>query len=219
MSQEKCPICGIGIFSSIITNSEGYTQKKYSCGHTEHESQLVEKISLSDNINLGRMISGSLANLSGSAIIASELVKNIPEEKLESFGVGKGSLNYLEIINQNIKLLNEKITKLPNYTIIWANNVTAPIQISQKGDNIIIKTDVQDSFNKINQEIDASVNIDSSIKIKIKSEINELREEIGKEKPDKNKILKIWDEVKDLAPFLVSLSQLAPVISKILLGV
>jgi len=218
MSQETCPSCGKGILVKTIV-SEGKIQKIFSCGHKKVEVSVFDTINVSDNVNLAKRFSSSFNNLSGSVSIASGLVKNLPREKLDELGINDTALNYLRNIEQNTKFLVENLprSRPPNF-IIWAPNATAPIQVSQQGDNIIITTDIENTFNNIHQEIDLSTRIDRSTKTQIKSKINELKMEIGKQQPDKSKIIKIWDEVKALAPFLVSLAQLTQIISKILLG-
>lgn len=217
MNQEVCPTCGKGTLIVTTKRPDGYVQKKYSCGHIMHQMILVEIIKLSDSEDLAKRISGSFANLSGSVSVASGLANTIPREKLEELGITESILKYLKNIENNTKSLTEQLTNIGQPNVIIWGNITAPIQVSQQGNNILISTDIEKSFNQINQEIDRT-NIDSSTKIRIKSEIDELKKEIGKEKPDKSKILKIWDEVKTLAPFLVSLKQLYLIISKLLLG-
>lgn len=177
------------------------------------ELALVETIKLSDNVGLANRITGSLVNVSGGVTFTSSLVNAIPKEKREEIGIREELLSTLKNIDQTLK---EKMSQTP-FVKIEKSVITAPINISQQGDNIVITTNIEDSFNRIYQEIE-KMNVDLSTKVQAKSKIKELKEEIEKEKPDISKIRKIWAELKSLVPLLASSAQLLTIISKFLLG-
>jgi len=181
------------------------------------EKTITETIRLSDNVSLGKVFTGSFANISGFASTASELVKVIPQENLKEIGVNEQFVKSLKNIEQNTKIMADALSSFnPLYVAINASNIVAPIQVSQQGNNIVVTTNVEESFNKISVEIE-KMNIEPRIKEQAKLMTNQLKEETLKENPDKSKILKIWNEFKTLVPIVAPL--LAPIISKVLLGV
>jgi DNA-directed RNA polymerase subunit RPC12/RpoP len=177
------------------------------------EKTITETIGLSDNVSLAKRITGSLVNVSGDIAATSSLMNAIPKEKQEEIGINEEFLKTLKNIEQNTKHLAEIYR--PPYVTINADNIIGPIQVSQEGNNIVVTTNIDESFNGIYQEIE-KMNVDSSIKVQAKLITNELKEEIVKEKPDKGKILKMWDEFKILVPLVAPI--VAPIISKVLLG-
>jgi hypothetical protein len=177
--------------------------------------ELVETISLSDNAGLSNRISGSMTSISGDIVTTSSFINAIPKEKREEIGISDKLMGEIETVKNMVQTLTENTAKSSSVKI-EGFVTTAPVNFFLQGNNIVEITNIDESFNGIYQEID-KMNIDSKIKKQAKSKAQELKEEAQKEKPDIDKIRKIWSELKTLAPFLVSSVQLLSIVSKLLL--
>jgi hypothetical protein len=175
------------------------------------EATFIETMGLSDSKGLANKITGSLVDASNSTSFASSFIDAIPKEKQEEMGITEEFLSNIKSINQNLKRLAEKsgtpYVMINEGTMIW--------QTTQEGDNIVASTNVEETFNKIIYEIEKT-DIDSRTKERAKKIVNELKEEIGRERPDKSKIIKMWDEFRALVPFVAPL--LMAIVRKVLLG-
>jgi len=178
------------------------------------EATFTETLGSSDNKGLATRITGDLTNATVDIVRTSSFINAIPKERQEEIGIGEEFLKTLKDVNQNLIRLAE-VYKTPDITIN-ANNIAGQIQISQRGNNIVVvnKTDIE-TLDKVSQEVEKT-DVDPKIKAQAKSIVDELKEEIGKEKRDKSKILKMWDEFKTLLPLVAPL--LEAIISKALLG-
>jgi RNA polymerase subunit RPABC4/transcription elongation factor Spt4 len=172
--------------------------------------EITETIGLSDKMGLANTITGSLVDVSNATTFASSFIDAIPEEKRKELGITQDVLSILMSINKDVKQLAEKT---PRYVMI--NQGTIIWQTSQQGDNIVASSNIEETFNRISQEVKRT-DVDAKIKSRAESIINEVKKEIGKEKPDKGKILKMWDEFKTLVPLVAPL--LAAILKKVLFG-
>jgi hypothetical protein len=177
---------------------------------------VVEAINLSDNRGLANRITGSMRNVSGDIALTSSFIGAIPKEKREEIGISDKLIGEIEGLKHMVQTLTEKTEKSP-FVKIEGSVITAPVTISQQGDSIVVTTNIEESFNRIYQEIE-TMNIDEGIKIQAIAKTKELKEEIQKENPDVSRIRKVWSELKTLVPFLVSSAQLINIVSKVLLG-
>jgi DNA-directed RNA polymerase subunit RPC12/RpoP len=175
------------------------------------EATLTETIGLSDNKDLATKITGSLVDASNSTSFASSFISAIPKEKREEIGINEEFLKNLKDFNENIMRMAEGY-KPPNVTI---NYGTIIWQTSTQGDNVVVSTNIGETFNKIIEEVEKT-DIDSKTKNRAKSIINEVKKEIAKEKRDKSKILKMYDKFKTLVPLVAPL--LEAILKKVLFG-
>jgi DNA-directed RNA polymerase subunit RPC12/RpoP len=213
-SNYYCSNCGSQISSTdAFCPKCGYNVAKYG---RNIKQTIVEAIRLSDNAGLADRITGSMQNASGSISLASEFIVAMPKEKRKEIGINDKVLGEVEAVKKMIQALTEKTENIASVKIV-GSQIMAPVNISLQGDNIVITTNIEDSFNKIFQEIE-KMNIDSDTKKQAIIKTKELKEEIQKETPDISKIRKIWSELKTLVPFLVSSAQLLNIVSKVLFG-
>ena len=174
------------------------------------EATFTETIPVSDNKGLANTITGSLVDVSNSTSFASSFIDAIPKEKREEMGITQDFLSTLKSIDRNVKRLAEQT---PPYVLI--NEGSIIWQTSQQGNNIVVSSSIEETFNKISQEV-KKADVDSGTKARAESIINELKEEIRKEKRDKSKIFKMWEEFKTLVPLVAPL--LVGIIKKALFG-
>jgi hypothetical protein len=178
------------------------------------EATFTETIGVSDKKGLANAITGSLVDVSNATSFASSFIDAIPKEKREEMGITQEYLSTLKSIDQNMKQLGEKLgEKTPPFVMI--NRGAMIWQTTQKGDNIVASSNIGETFSKISQEV-KKLDVDSRIKARAESIINKVKEEVGKEKPDKSKILKMYDEFKTLVPLVAPL--LATILKKVLFG-
>ena len=204
-------------------NAEIQTQNIYcpQCGKNISDVgkiikvEIIETIGLSDNSSLSNTVSGSFSNISGSISVADSIIKAIPEEKLKEIGLDEKS------VVEGFASLNETMTKLE--AILKASphikfdNCTfnAPVNTTQEGDNIVITTDITESFNRVYHEIEKLS--DTKVRAEAKAKVQELQEEISKEEPNVSKVRKALKELKAIAP-IATIAQLGITIGKLLVG-
>lgn len=210
MSQYYCKNCNASIKSTdVYCNSCG---KKLSDVGRAIKVEFVETISLSDNAGLSNRISGSMTSISGDIVATSSFINAIPEKKLEEIGIDE---KFVVDFKKLEKMFQYVVKKQP-FVEIEGSVINAPITVSKEGNNIVITTDIGESFNRLYQEIDKMDN--PEIKTQAKSKAQELQEETMKEKPDLPKVRKLLSDLKTYAPLALSIAQLAVIIGKLLVG-
>ncbi len=205
---------GCGNCSAKVQATDAFCRK---CGRNLIEVgramklELVETISLSDNVGLSKTISTSLANVSGDISVASGLVNAIPMEKRNEIGFDEEVLVAIEEIGAMLARQQQL------WTNVAGSPINVPITVSKEGNNIVVTTCIDEGFKRFYQEVD-KMDLEDQTKRMARLVAEELKQEIEKEKPDVGKVRRMYYEVKSLVPFSLAVIQLGSMIGKYLVG-
>ena len=178
--------------------------------------EIVETIRLADKPRLSNEMAKSFSNISGSINTAEAFIKAVPEENLKMMGLdGKELKELLQALNEKVQKFEETAEK--QSTVRFDNcTFNAPVNTTKEGNNIVIYSDINESFNRVYQEIETLK--DPQVKAKAKEKTKEIQEEVSKEEPNASKVKKALNELRTIAA-LATISQLAITIGKLFFGV
>lgn len=178
--------------------------------------EIIETIGLNDKPRLSNAISSSFVNISGSIATASSIIKAIPEENLKEIGFEQPIIDGFNSLEKQMIEIQETLKKQSSYVKFDNCIFNASVNTTKEGNNIIITTDIDESFNRVYEEIERLS--DAEVKKAGKAKTKELQEEVKKEQPN---VQSIRDKLKDLRTLasLATLSQLAITIGKLIIGV
>ena len=175
--------------------------------------EIRETLSLLEPKAVSQALSGTLSVVASNMTTTGSLLDAIPEEKRGAVGIDEKFVAEFKELQEKVQSLQVKQPSVD----FRGSVINAPIYVAQGNDNIVFSLNIDDSFNKWEQEIDKS-DIDTKLKALAKSKAGELRAEIIKLEPSISTVKKIYAELKTLVPLAVSIAQLGAIIGKFLVG-
>src|ERR1035437_7789748 len=149
--------------------------KKLSDVGRAFKVELFDRISLTDKKRLSQEISSSIVTVASDASTTGSLIKAIPSEEREAIGINEDFIRNFSELQQRV----QNLQKQPFLVDLHETTINGPLYLAQ-GDNIALSFNIDDSFNKLIQEIEKS-DVTPEIKVTAKSKAVELKAEITKE--------------------------------------